>query len=219
MVLLQIQIQRYFDSLPEEKVPKIGSNGERYRDTQLAYQLPKQDLSLSYCKHVESQNQASYEDFVSARNEIALDIGLYSDFLYGCVVVSNKSINPFHRIHQGCVAIIRLCSVRRTHQSGWIGRGCLEISRSGKCPPNCSRVSHQVKTYLKLSRCQMIWHPRCFQCSTCSELLVDLTYCVHDDKIFCERHYAEMLKPRCNACDEVSYIFTHKFISETWNFY
>lgn len=51
---------------------------------------------------------------------------------------------------------------------------------------------------------QMIWHPRCFQCSACEELLVDLTYCVHDDKIYCERHYAEMLKPRCNACDEVS---------------
>lgn len=50
----------------------------------------------------------------------------------------------------------------------------------------------------------MLWHPKCFKCSTCAELLVDLTYCVHDDKIYCERHYAEILKPRCNACDEVS---------------
>lgn len=49
-----------------------------------------------------------------------------------------------------------------------------------------------------------MWHPKCFTCSTCSELLVDLTYCVHDDKIYCERHYAEVLKPRCSACDEVS---------------
>lgn len=49
-----------------------------------------------------------------------------------------------------------------------------------------------------------LWHPRCFVCSTCVELLVDLTYCIFDDKIFCERHYAEMLKPRCNSCDEVS---------------
>lgn len=50
----------------------------------------------------------------------------------------------------------------------------------------------------------MLWHPKCFTCSTCDELLVDLTYCVHDDKIYCERHYAELLKPRCNSCDEVS---------------
>lgn len=71
-----IQIQRYFDTLPEDKVPKIGSTGERHREKQLAYQLPKQDLSLSYCKHIEPQNQSSYEDFVAARNEIALDIGM-----------------------------------------------------------------------------------------------------------------------------------------------
>lgn len=50
----------------------------------------------------------------------------------------------------------------------------------------------------------VMWHPKCFTCSTCNSLLVDLTYCVHDDKIYCERHYAEMLKPRCAGCDEVS---------------
>lgn len=47
------------------------------------------------------------------------------------------------------------------------------------------------------------WHPACFQCTTCAELLVDLTYCVHEDQLYCERHYAEQLKPRCSACDEV----------------
>lgn len=30
---------------------------------------------MAYCKHVDTQHRASYEDFVSARNEIALDIG------------------------------------------------------------------------------------------------------------------------------------------------
>lgn len=58
----------------------------------------------------------------------------------------------------------------------------------------------------------MLWHPKCFTCSTCDELLVDLTYCVHDDKIYCERHYAELLKPRCNACDEVRILYILKYI-------
>lgn len=49
------------------------------------------------------------------------------------------------------------------------------------------------------------WHPACFQCDTCNELLVDLTYCVHEEQLYCERHYAEQLKPRCSACDEVSH--------------
>lgn len=47
------------------------------------------------------------------------------------------------------------------------------------------------------------WHPACFACSTCSELLVDLIYFYHDGKIHCGRHHAELLKPRCSACDEV----------------
>ena len=81
------QIQKYFASLPEEKVPKIGSNGERLRDKQLAFQLPKQDLSLNYCKHIEPQNRASYEDFVTARNEIALDIGI-DFFFYNLILTS-----------------------------------------------------------------------------------------------------------------------------------
>lgn len=47
------------------------------------------------------------------------------------------------------------------------------------------------------------WHPACFTCSTCSELLVDLIYFYHDGKVHCGRHHAELLKPRCSACDEV----------------
>lgn len=47
------------------------------------------------------------------------------------------------------------------------------------------------------------WHPNCFVCSMCEELLVDLIYFYQDGKIYCGRHHAERLKPRCCACDEV----------------
>lgn len=47
------------------------------------------------------------------------------------------------------------------------------------------------------------WHPPCFICSVCNELLVDLIYFYQDGKIYCGRHHAECLKPRCAACDEV----------------
>ncbi|XP_032405523.1 prickle-like protein 2b isoform X2 [Xiphophorus hellerii] len=55
-----------------------------------------------------------------------------------------------------------------------------------------SRASHSV-----------CWHPACFVCSTCKELLVDLIYFYQDGKIYCGRHHAERLKPRCTACDEI----------------
>ena len=47
------------------------------------------------------------------------------------------------------------------------------------------------------------WHAACFVCCVCKELLVDLIYCFKDGRIFCGRHHAEMLRPRCAACDEV----------------
>lgn len=60
-------------------MPKIGSTGEKYRDKQLVYQLPRQDLTINYCKFVETEHRASYDDFVAARNEIALDVGFVRD--------------------------------------------------------------------------------------------------------------------------------------------
>ncbi|XP_053740676.1 prickle-like protein 1a isoform X1 [Synchiropus splendidus] len=47
------------------------------------------------------------------------------------------------------------------------------------------------------------WHPACFTCFTCQELLVDLIYFYQEGKVYCGRHHAEMLKPRCSACDEL----------------
>ena len=32
---------------------------------------------------------------------------------------------------------------------------------------------------------------------------MDLIYCYKDGRIFCGRHHAETLRPRCAACDEV----------------
>ncbi|XP_051949859.1 prickle-like protein 2 [Xyrauchen texanus] len=49
----------------------------------------------------------------------------------------------------------------------------------------------------------LCWHPHCFVCCMCAELLVDLIYFHQDCKIYCGRHHAERLKPRCSACDEI----------------
>ncbi|XP_072375221.1 prickle planar cell polarity protein 3-like, partial [Diabrotica undecimpunctata] len=55
------QVDQYYSTLPSEEVPKLGSKGETNRSQRIVRQLPKQDLSLSACKFVEPQNQASYE--------------------------------------------------------------------------------------------------------------------------------------------------------------
>lgn len=63
------------------------------------------------------------------------------------------------------------------------------------------------------------WHPSCFVCAVCSELLVDLIYFYKDGKLYCGRHHAEMLKPRCAACDEVRLGFYIFFYSPEWQIF
>lgn len=183
--LIFSKVDQYFSSLPPQEVPKLGSRGENTRLQRIVKQLPKQDLALSACKYVEDSARNSFQvnlpkknsdwflsqDFISARNEIALDIGLAKPA-------------PPNSICENC---------KRTIPNQQIG---VVAPRMG----------------------ELIWHPACFQCSTCKSLLVDLAYCVHEEKIYCERHYAELLKPRCEGCDEVGLRkFTKKLVASLMN--
>lgn len=51
------------------------------------------------------------------------------------------------------------------------------------------------------------WHPGCFVCSVCNELLVDLVYFYYKTRLYCERDLAAFLGvPRCFACDELIFV-------------
>ncbi|KAM8711585.1 hypothetical protein ACLKA7_012151 [Drosophila subpalustris] len=57
---------------------------------------------------------------------------------------------------------------------------------------------------------EIAWHPGCFKCYTCRELLADLVYFFHHGQVYCGRDLAIKLKiPRCKACDEL--IFTKEY--------
>ena len=72
-------------------------------------------------------------------------------------------------------------------------------------PPQCGGQVNggDIVVFASRSGHGQCWHPHCFVCSMCEELLVDLIYFYQDGKIYCGRHHAERLKPRCCACDEV----------------
>lgn len=51
------------------------------------------------------------------------------------------------------------------------------------------------------------WHPKCFVCHKCQELLADLVYFFHGGNVFCARDLAIILNiPRCSACDELIFM-------------
>ncbi|XP_035769198.1 testin isoform X1 [Neolamprologus brichardi] len=54
-----------------------------------------------------------------------------------------------------------------------------------------------------------MWHPACFVCCTCNELLVDMIYFWKKGKMYCGRHYGDSEKPRCGGCDEL--IFSNEY--------
>ena len=156
------RLAEWMKQMPDNKVPKMGSSGMDYRQSQLLHQLPSQDLSLKHCHHISGKDQSYFQSFVVARNDIALDVG------HAIVIPSDLQDIP------------KPC------------RKCKEPMKGADLAVVAPRVA--LKDF---------WHPGCFTCTTCDELLVDLVYCVFDDRIYCERHYAENLKPRCGACDEL----------------
>lgn len=76
---------------------------------------------------------------------------------------------------------------------------------------NCNQKLHagDVAIFAERAGPDKCWHPECFVCSTCNELLVDLIYFYKDGNIYCGRHYGELTRVRCAACDEL--IFTKEY--------
>ncbi|XP_042234416.1 uncharacterized protein LOC121874352 isoform X3 [Homarus americanus] len=61
-----------------------------------------------------------------------------------------------------------------------------------------------VAIFCERAGSEKCWHPACFCCYTCKELLADLIYFYKDGKVFCGRHFTDAADiPRCKACDEL----------------
>ncbi|XP_067110403.1 prickle-like protein 1b [Osmerus mordax] len=154
------QVQLYFSSLPEDKVPYVNSPGEKDRVRQLLYQLPPHDNEVRYCQSLSEEEKRELHMFSLQRKREALGRG-------------TPKILPRSLQHTRC-----------EHCGGGISGGEMAIFASRAGPGPC-------------------WHPACFACSTCEVLLVDLIYFHQGGRVYCGRHHAELLKPRCSACDEI----------------
>jgi len=80
----------------------------------------------------------------------------------------------------------------------------------------CDGAMHagDLAVYASRAKAGTVWHPACFTCCVCMELLVDLVYFYgKDGHLYCGRHHAETLKPRCSACDEACDKFLLKYIN------
>lgn len=94
----------------------------------------------------------------------------------------------------------------RRRKAECLGRGTVDRvpydERHHQCA-TCSGPFEEGEVYVIASQTDTVFHPACFQCSECATLLVDLIYFSHDGKVYCGRHHAEQVKPRCARCDEL----------------
>ncbi|CAF0852384.1 unnamed protein product [Brachionus calyciflorus] len=104
---------------------------------------------------------------------------------------------------------LKLFSQQRKRES--LGRAVarqIPLTHQGKLEcKNCEKSieNGSIGIFAARAGSDACWHPGCFNCSCCNELLVDLIYFYNssDDKVYCGRHHAELYKPRCPACDEI----------------
>ncbi|CAD7013450.1 unnamed protein product [Ceratitis capitata] len=98
---------------------------------------------------------------------------------------------------------LRLFSTQRKRDA--LGRGNVRQLMSARPCDGCDGLisTGDIAVFATRLGPNASWHPGCFVCSICHELLVDLIYFHRDGRLYCGRHHAETLKPRCSACDEI----------------
>ncbi|ETN63900.1 testin [Anopheles darlingi] len=99
-------------------------------------------------------------------------------------------------------------------QAALIGNEAIGVTVATQCCTGCTLPIKAGDVAVKVDRASntehAIWHPQCFKCESCGELLADLVYFYHAGGLYCGRDLAAILKiPRCAACDEL--IFTKEY--------
>ncbi|KAG9477839.1 prickle planar cell polarity protein 3 [Eleutherodactylus coqui] len=89
-----------------------------------------------------------------------------------------------------------------------LGRGSVRPVSTPMSGTVCQKCGHQISegdvaVFASRAGLASCWHPQCFTCTRCSELLCDLIYFYQGGQVYCGRHHAELQRPRCLACDEV----------------
>uniref|UniRef100_A0A1I7X1Z0 Four and a half LIM domains protein 2 n=1 Tax=Heterorhabditis bacteriophora TaxID=37862 RepID=A0A1I7X1Z0_HETBA len=228
-----IDVEEYMAQLPNHVVPRTNSIGEKHREKQLLAQLPRQDLSVAYCRHLGNNTERKvYEEFINARNEIALDIGYIS---------ANVPKSMFKECHK-CSGILEknemaVIAPKLGDTTGWHPAcfTCTTCEQNNlfsidklviciKCKqtkinkyimrdeqPYCIKCYEDVFANqcdecakpIGIDSKDKHWHEHCFLCNMCKISLVDMPFGSKNDRIFCSNCYDQAFATRCDGCNEI----------------
>lgn len=70
------KVDEYMSQFETDKVPRLGTAGEKRRILQLIVQLPKSDLSVDRCRNLKTTDQKrDFENFCRSRDVDSMDVG------------------------------------------------------------------------------------------------------------------------------------------------
>jgi prickle len=88
---------------------------------------------------------------------------------------------------------------KHENNNSWFCSGC-----------NMTMLPGEIAVFAERAGRNKCWHPACFSCVKCGEMLEDLLYFFSDGELFCARDFASLMNiPRCAACDEL--IFSEEY--------
>ncbi|KAK6488145.1 testin-like [Huso huso] len=189
---------RYIELLPNEKQPVAGTVGAVYRKKQMAKQLPEHDQDPTKCHELSPNEVKQMQQFVKKYKEEALGVGDIK--VPEEMEAQNKEKGASEAGDRGTTAVV-----------GALGN---KMAPSKGAAYSCYRCQLGMKegdpaVYAERAGFEKLWHPACFVCCTCNELLVDMIYFWKKGKLYCGRHYCDSEKPRCGGCDEL--IFSNEY--------
>ncbi|KAG5273020.1 hypothetical protein AALO_G00146640 [Alosa alosa] len=210
-------VARYMELLPPEKRPVAGTQGAEYRKRQMAKQLPEHDQDPSRCHELTPGEVKLMQQYVRKCKDEALGVGdlkLPEDLVGGVAhspgVKTETDLKDATRPESGSEQAYK-GTISTTGSAGAQGSSGKESMESIYC---CNQCHQQMKegepaVYADRAGYDKLWHPSCFVCCICTELLVDMIYFWKKGKLYCGRHYGESEKPRCGGCDEL--IFSNEY--------
>lgn len=201
---------RYMELLPPERRPIAGTQGADYRKKQMAKQLPEHDQDPERCHELSPAEVKQMQQYVRKYKDEALGIGDLTlpeelSSHTGPLQGPGSGVNPGAARDQGTAAVGKV-GIPVAAGAG-SGAGPAGDYACHQCQRAMSRGDPAV--YAERASYDKLWHPACFVCCTCNELLVDMIYFWKKDKLYCGRHYGDSEKPRCAGCDEL--IFSNEY--------
>ncbi|XP_077453445.1 testin [Stigmatopora argus] len=226
---------RYIELLPPEKRPVVGTEGAAYRRQQMARQLPEHDQDPDKCHELSPAEVKKMQQFVRKYKDEALGVGdvrLPEEMVMVQAAAGGaggaKPAGSGPKSLQGAAGAEAQAGVGGSMPAGGaVGTasttGAMGTSGAPQQNFSCCRCDQPMRVgdpavYAERAGYDKLWHPACFVCCTCDELLVDMIYFWKRGKLYCGRHYGDSEKPRCGGCDEL--IFSNEYTqaeSQNWH--